>query len=273
MVGVITQEQKNFYLSDDFMITARPWRWDQCWSQNKVIRRLMKETQDINSPKIRHFVGPRGCGKTSVARVLEMVASCCCIDQLINEGKPLIPCGQCEGCLGVHTRSGVNDGSIELDGNSPNILSHIDNAISTAWYRKNTGSNQLRHLIVIDEAGYMPECAYRNLHKATEDYRTIQIILITRNVEQKRLPEPLLDRMRNATYRFALPTVSEAAQGLMSVSQIVEIDLTADAAKLIAEKNNGSPRGCLSVLNQLRSYKGTTDPEALKKLEIDINDE
>lgn len=262
--------QQQSYLEDDFMVTARPWGFEQFWnaSTSPTLIRLAREARAGLFSKVSVHVGPAGSGKTSGAKVRGMITNCEvleCTPKSQWHTLTSVPCGRCGGCQSVHIREGWERRAYKELNGATTSSDEIEEALSDKWSRKTYGSTELPRVLVIDEAASLGSSAMAALHKCVEETKHYSFILIVREAERG-VTLPMSDRTKYSSYRFTLPTAEQAAQGLLQVARVAGMVLHPDAARLIPHLVGNMPRSCLSVLNQARAYGSNVTPQMIEAL-------
>jgi DNA polymerase-3 subunit gamma/tau len=215
----------------------RPTSFDQAVGQEHITKTLQHA---IKSGKISHaylFTGPRGIGKTSVARILA---------REVNE----LP---------------YNDASIHLDIIEIDAASNrrIDEIRELRDKVHITPTSAKYKVYIIDEVHMLTKEAFNALLKTLEE-PPAHCIFILATTEVHKLPETIISR----TQRFSFIPVSTkiAAKHLGSIAKKEKIDITDDALELLAEHGQGSFRDSISLLDQLSNTKNKITDETVREL-------
>jgi DNA polymerase III subunit gamma/tau len=219
----------------------RPRTFSDVVGQEHVVRTL---SNAVEQGKVHHaylFVGSRGTGKTSMAKILAACLNC-------SEGPTISPCGVCESCTSIHNATSLD--VIEMDAASNNSVDDIRDLREKVAYAPVSG----RHKIyILDEAHMLSQQAWNAFLKTLEEPPPRTIFVLATTEAQKVLPT-VVDRCHR--FDFGRPSVEQVAKVLGRVSQQEQIDIDGAALALIARHATGSFRDALGTLEQLLTYAG-----------------
>ncbi len=219
----------------------RPRTFADVVGQEQVVRTL---SNAVTRGKVHHaylFVGSRGTGKTSTAKILAACLNC-------ENGPTIEPCGVCDSCVSIANATSLD--VIEMDAASNNSVDDIRDLRESVAYAPVSG----RHKVyILDEAHMLSQQAWNAFLKTLEEPppRTIFVLATT---EAQKVLATVVDRCHR--FDFGRPTVEQVAQVLARVSAQEQIDVEPGAVALIARHATGSFRDALGTLEQLVTYAG-----------------
>jgi DNA polymerase-3 subunit gamma/tau len=184
------------------------------------------------------FSGPRGCGKTSSARILARSLNC-------EQGPTPTPCGVCDSCVALAPNGPGNMDVTELDAASHNGVDDARELRDRAFYVP--GQSRYR-IFIIDEAHMVTPQAFNALLKIVEEPPE-HLIFVFATTE----PEKVLPTIRSRTHHYPFRLLAPRTMRLLLEGICAREDVTVDDAvyPLVIRAGGGSPRDTLSVLDQL----------------------
>lgn len=225
----------------------RPQRFQEVVGQRSIIQTLQNAISSQKLAQAYLFVGPRGVGKTSIARIFAKALNC-------HEGVTIDPCGRCASCLEI--AEGHSMDVLEIDGASNNSVESIRTLRENAAFAPARGPYKI---YLIDEVHMLTTAAFNALLKTLEEPpEHVKFIFAT--TEAQKLPATITSRCQ----RFDLSrlTKKEIADHLLYIAQKEEIILSPEAALVIAHGADGALRDAESMLDQLVAFCGMTISEA-----------
>jgi DNA polymerase-3 subunit gamma/tau len=219
----------------------RPRTFADMVGQEQVVRTL---SNAITRGKVHHaylFVGSRGTGKTSTAKILAASLNC-------EHGPTITPCGVCESCVSIANATSMD--VIEMDAASNNSVDDIRDLRERVAYAPLSG----RHKVyILDEAHMLSPQAWNAFLKTLEEPPPRTIFVLATTEAQKVLPT-VVDRCHR--FDFGRPTVEQVATVVSRVAATEQISIDTGAVALIARHATGSFRDALGTLEQLVTYAG-----------------
>lgn len=230
--------------NDRYLVLARKWRpqqFEDVVGQEHITRTLRNA---LTSGRIHHaflFIGSRGIGKTTTARILAMSLNCLKSDLPTPD-----PCGECENCTSI--AAGNNIDVIEIDGASNNGVDDVreirDNIRMVPSYGR-------YKVYIIDEVHQLSTPAFNALLKTLEEPPPHAVFILA-TTEAHKIPATIVSRCQRYDFRrVAIPRLIEL---LRTILKAEGIEATDDALHAIARAAEGGVRDAESILDELITY-------------------
>jgi DNA polymerase-3 subunit gamma/tau len=220
----------------------RPRSFADVVGQEPVVRTLRNA---VERGKVHHaylFVGSRGTGKTSMAKILA-----CCLN--CERGPTVDPCGQCDSCRSIASATSLD--VIEMDAASNNSVDDIRELRESVVFAPVSG----RHKVyILDEAHMLSTAAWNAFLKTLEEPPPNTVFVLA-TTEANKVPATVVDRCHR--FDFHRPTVEQIASVVMRAAAAESIEIPPEAVAAIARSATGSFRDALGTLEQLVTYSGT----------------
>ncbi|RKZ22712.1 DNA polymerase III subunit gamma/tau, partial [bacterium] len=219
----------------------RPQRFEDVRGQEHVIRTLKNALRDKKVAHAYLFAGPRGVGKTTVARILSKAVNC-------EHGISQEPCNECSICREITEGRSVD--VAEIDGASHRGIDEVRGLRENAFYPP---ARTRYKIYIIDEVHMLTKEAFNALLKILEEPPPY-LIFIFATTEPHRIPSTILSRCQRFDFRRL--TTDEIFTQLYEIKEKEKIEIDDDALKLIAKRADGSLRDAEGMLDQLNTYCG-----------------
>ena len=219
----------------------RPQTFEEVVGQEAVVRTL---TNALSQGKVRQaylFAGPRGTGKTSLARILAKAVNC-------EHGPTPTPDNTCHACVAITAGNSLD--VIEMDAASQRGIDDIRDIRDRVVLQPVEGRSKV---YILDEAHQLTDAAWNALLKLIEEPPPHLLFVFCTTELQKVLPTV---RSRCQTFVFQRPRLPELIRKLRLIADAEQIDVPDAALALIARGGRGAYRDAESTLDQLSSATG-----------------
>jgi len=237
----------------------RPKTLNEVYGQPVITRTL---TNEVINDKISHayiFSGPRGTGKTSVAKIFSKMINC----RNLKDG---IPCNKCVSC--TQTNNGQDTDVIEIDAASNNGVDEVRELKSKVNLVPSYGKYKV---YIIDEVHMMTTSAFNALLKVLEE-PPVHIVFILATTDLQKIPATIMSRCQLFEFKKIPPKHIE--ENLLKIKDAENINIEIDAIAEIAQLANGAMRDAIGMLDQAVSYcSGNINKSDIKDLNGNISDE
>jgi DNA polymerase-3 subunit gamma/tau len=220
----------------------RPGSFDEVVGQQHVVRTLRNA---VEQGKVHHaylFVGSRGTGKTSMAKILARSLNC-------ERGGPTVtPCGECESCVTI--ASGTSLDVIEMDAASNRSVDDIRDLRERVAYAPTGGRWKV---YILDEAHMLTKEAWNAFLKTLEEPPPNTVFVLA-TTESHKVMATIADRCQR--FDFQRPSLEQISEVVQRVAVAEQVEVEDGAVATIARSASGSFRDALGTLDQLVAYGG-----------------
>lgn len=237
-------------MSTTLFLKYRPQTFADLVGQEAVVRTLQNALKSNKPAHAYLFVGSRGTGKTSTARIFSKGLNCL----HLNDGAP---CGECDICTSTANGSLVD--VIEIDAASNTGVDNIRDLREKANFMPNIAK---RKIYIIDEVHMLSKGAFNALLKTLEEPPEHAFFVLA-TTEFDKLPETIVSRCQTFTFgRFSMDQLIERIE---SISEKENFKTNREALSLIARKAEGGLRDAIGLLEQIAAEtEGVFDEEAVR---------
>jgi DNA polymerase-3 subunit gamma/tau len=233
----------------------RKWRsqtFDEIVGQEHIVQTLRNAIAEDRVAHAYLFTGPRGVGKTSMARLLAKAVNC-------TAPTSQRPCGECESCREIAEGRAVD--VIEMDAASHTSVEDARDIIERIQFRPSRGRYKV---YVIDEVHMLSTAAFNALLKTLEEPPGHALFILA-TTESHKVPATILSRCQRFT--FSRHTITTTAAHLQRIANDEGVQLEPGVAETIARAATGSLRDALGTLEQLIAFsQGTLTLEQVQNL-------
>jgi DNA polymerase III subunit gamma/tau len=221
----------------------RPGSFDEVVGQQHVVRTLRNA---VEQDKVHHaylFVGSRGTGKTSMAKILARSLNC-------ERGGPTVaPCGECESCVTI--AAGTSIDVIEMDAASNRSVDDVRDLRERVAYAPAGGHWKV---YILDEAHMLTKEAWNAFLKTLEEPPPNTVFVLA-TTESHKVMATIADRCQR--FDFQRPSLEQISEVLNRVAAAESIEVDEGAVAMIARSASGSFRDALGTLDQLVAFGGS----------------
>jgi len=221
----------------------RPGSFDEVVGQTHVVRTLRNA---VEGGKVHHaylFVGSRGTGKTSMAKILARSLNC-------ERGGPTVsPCGECESCVTIAAGTSVD--VIEMDAASNRSVDDVRDLRERVAYAPTGGRWKV---YILDEAHMLTKEAWNAFLKTLEEPPPNTVFVLA-TTESHKVMATIADRCQR--FDFQRPSLEQISEVLTRVAAVESIQIEEGAVAMIARSASGSFRDALGTLDQLVAFGGS----------------
>jgi DNA polymerase-3 subunit gamma/tau len=238
-----------------YLVLARKYRpqaFDRVIEQDHVTRTL---SNAISANRVAHavlFAGPRGTGKTTVARILAKAMNC-------QAGPTPTPCNECRSCREITSGNAVD--VFEIDGASNNS---VDQVRELRDHIKYMPAHSMYKIYIIDEVHMLSMQAFNALLKTLEEPPP-HVMFIFATTEPQKIPITILSRCQRHDFRRL--SLKSMIEHMAYICQEEDFEMPQESLLLIGREATGSMRDALSLLDQVLScFKGSVSHDQVLEI-------
>ena len=217
----------------------RPRTFEDVVGQDSVVRTLRNA---VSRDRVHHaylFVGSRGTGKTSMAKILAACLNC-------ELGPTVEPCGECGSCASIARANSLD--VIEMDAASNNSVEDIRDLRDSVAFAPVSGR---RKVYILDEAHMLSTAAWNAFLKTLEEPPPGTVFVLA-TTEAGKVPATVVDRCHR--FDFQRPSIEQIAEVLKRAAAAESIEIGPEAIAALARSATGSFRDALGTLEQLLAF-------------------
>jgi len=227
-----------------YVVLARKWRpktFEEVVGQQPIIQTLKNAIKSDRVAQAFLFTGPRGVGKTSVARILAKALNC-------EQGPTPTPCNHCNPCIEIDKT--IAPDVFEIDGASNTGVDNIRDLQETIRYLP---QKHRYKIFIVDEVHMLSNSAFNAFLKTLEEPPS-HVIFIFATTEPHKIIDTVVDRCQRYDFKKISPLLIQ--QHLQHITNEEKIKMSSDSLQLIAREAEGSLRDAQSMLDQIVTYAG-----------------
>ena len=227
-----------------YLVLARKYRpmfFADVVGQQHVIHTLQNAIQQNRIANAYLFSGPRGIGKTTVARLLAKALNC-------DQGPTITSCNRCSSCIEINESRSLD--VFEIDGASNRGIDEVRNLREALRYASHPGKYRI---YIIDEVHMLTNEAFNALLKTLEE-PPARVLFVFATTEAHKVPATILSRCQR--FDFKRMPHHAIVEMLKMMCKQEEITIDAESLRIIAVKADGSMRDAQSILDQIIAFAG-----------------
>lgn len=225
-----------------YLVLARKWRPQSFYEvvgQDPIRKSLQNALKYNRLPHALLFCGPKGVGKTTMARILAKALNC-------EKGASPEPCNQCISCQEISLGNSMD--VQEIDGASNRRIDEVREIRENVKYLPSRGRYKI---YIIDEVHMLTKEAFNALLKTLEEPPP-HVIFVFATTEPHKVPSTIVSRCQRFPFHRIPGNI--LYDRVCEIASAEKIEITEDAVRLIAHNSEGSLRDALSLLDQLVSF-------------------